>query len=67
MSTLSHNPDADNPLLQSPKPRRHEPSPLDRLSDAYENHRGLRLSPMEVQRLVQSDNALQSLIEEWSK
>lgn len=50
----------------TPKNKR-APSPLDMLSDAYENHRGLRLSPSEVQLLVQSDNALQSLIEEWSK
>ncbi len=55
-----------NPPRPTPKKKR-APSPLEMLSAAYENHRGLRLSPSEVQILVQSDNALQSLIEEWSK
>lgn len=50
--------------MSTPKKKK---SALDRLAEAYRKGRGLRLTAQQVQSLVLSDNALQSLIEEWSK
>lgn len=49
------------------RPQPKHKSALDRLADAYRKKRGLRLTAQQVQALVLSDNALESLIDEWSK
>lgn len=42
-----------------------KPSPLQKLAWAYKNNGDVSFTRAEVQQLVTSDNALQSLIEEW--
>lgn len=56
------------PKVKLPKRKgRKERSPLDRLATAYKKRTGLRLTARDIQELVIMDNALLSLIEEWSQ
>lgn len=55
------------PKTKTKAPKRKPKSQVSRLSDAYKNRTGVRFSAAQVQALVLSDNALQSLIEEWSQ